>query len=88
MKHLLIFGLKTIRDSAESTQSGSATHDSGYAEPAMPPTRPPASHPLESNMAGHRSSKSVSRGAPGVYGIVSFDFKAERPDELDARVRI
>lgn len=27
----------------------------------------------------------MGRGAPGVYGIVSFDFKAERPDELDAR---
>ena len=36
-------------------------------------------------MPGHRASKSVSRGAGGVYGIVSYEFHAERPDELDAK---
>ena len=35
-------------------------------------------------MPGHRASKSVGRGAGGVYGIVAYEFKAERPDELDA----
>ena len=35
-------------------------------------------------MPGHRASKSVSK-AGGIYGIVSYDFHAERPDELEAK---
>ena len=35
-------------------------------------------------MPGHRSSKSIGKQG-GVYGIVSYDFVAERPDELDAK---
>lgn len=36
------------------------------------------------DMPMHRASKSVNR-LGGVYGIVSYDFHAERPDELDAK---
>ena len=64
---------KTVRDSAESRKSGSATHDSGYAESAM-----------QNSSTGHRSSKAGSKGIGGVFGVVIYDFKAERPDELDA----
>lgn len=37
------------------------------------------------SMPSHRASRSVGKGAGGVYGIVSYDFHAERPDELDAK---
>ena len=88
---------KTMRDSAESVKSASATHDSGYAEGAHTPARNtgpargsglngansnmPISMP---SMPGHRASKSIGKQG-GVYGIVSYDFVAERPDELDAK---
>ena len=88
---------KTVRDSAESVKSASATHDSGYAEGAHTPARNtgparasglnganpnmPISMP---SMPGHRASKSIGKTG-GVYGIVSYDFVAERPDELDAK---
>jgi bud emergence protein 1 len=36
------------------------------------------------SMPGHRASKSIGKTG-GVYGIVSYDFVAERPDELDAK---
>lgn len=85
---------KTVRDSGDSSNSMSATHDSGYAEGATPSARSTgASRTSTMNgsqvdrppMPGHRSSKSVGKIAGGVYGIVSYDFHAERPDELDAK---
>lgn len=86
---------KTVRDSGDSSRStGSATHDSGYAEPArsvgasrsstMTGKQHDAPMPT-SAPGGHRASKSVGRAGGGVYGIVSYDFQAERPDELDAK---
>lgn len=78
---------KTVRDSGDSARSGSATHDSGYAEQSTPPTqsgRPSTSNPPDMPMPGHRTSKSMSKGG-GIYGIVSYDFHAERPDELEAK---
>lgn len=89
---------KTVRDSAESTKSASATHDSGYAEGGHTPARsvgasrtsgpngaqPEMPMPSMPAMPGHRSSKSIGKSG-GVYGIVSYDFNAERPDELDAK---
>lgn len=85
---------KTVRDSAESTKSASATHDSGYAEGAHTPARnngpvrgsgPNGNMPISMpSMPGHRTSKSIGKSG-GVYGIVSYDFVAERPDELDAK---
>ena len=77
---------KTVRDSADSARSASATHDSGYAEAtanAMHSIAQP--RPSTTSAPSHRVSKSVSRGAGGVYGIVTYDFNAERPDELDAK---
>ncbi|GAB1738817.1 hypothetical protein NU219Hw_g3604t1 [Hortaea werneckii] len=85
---------KTVRDSGDSTQSVSATHDSGYAEGATPAGRGMGTSRASTTnggpmdrppMPGHRSSKSVARNAGGVYGIVAYDFNAERPDELDAK---
>ncbi|KAK5119551.1 hypothetical protein LTR85_007379 [Meristemomyces frigidus] len=85
---------KTVRDSGDSLNSGSATHDSGYAEGATPSARSAGTSRTstmnDSNvdrppMPGHRSSKSIGKIAGGVYGIVSYDFHAERPDELDAK---
>ncbi|KAF2774405.1 hypothetical protein EJ03DRAFT_347011 [Teratosphaeria nubilosa] len=84
---------KTVRDSGDSSNSVSATHDSGYAEGATPSGRSGTSRSSTMNtsaadmppMPGHRSSKSVGRGAGGIYGVVSYDFHAERPDELDAK---
>lgn len=78
---------KTVRDSGSSTKSvtpsqPTAPHDSGYAErsvtspnPADDAARPPM-----------RMSKSMGKGSGAmVYGIVMYDFKAERPDELEAK---
>ncbi|GAB7362944.1 hypothetical protein MBLNU230_g3241t1 [Neophaeotheca triangularis] len=84
---------KTVRDSAGSTRStGSATHDSGYAEGARSVGASRSSTMMgqqyeapTSAPGGHRTSKSVGRAGGGVYGIVSYDFQAERPDELDAK---
>ncbi|KAL1843075.1 hypothetical protein VTJ49DRAFT_3210 [Mycothermus thermophilus] len=54
-------------------------HDSGYGE-APPVTTPPAT-------ASQRSSKSGGKGKGGamVYGVVMYDFHAERGDELEAK---
>ena len=72
---------KTAGHSRSSTLStSSAPHDSGYASNA-----PQISGPI----MGHRSSKSFGKGGFGngamVYGIVAYDFHAERPDELEAK---
>jgi bud emergence protein 1 len=64
-------------------------HDSGYGTANATGSGPGA-------MNGARVSKSMSRGPVGigaagggagamVYGVVMYDFKAERPDELDAK---
>ena len=88
-----------MRDSADSSASNVPTHDSGYAEPAAGSMRSnartsgavngggPQHHdmPAQPMPGGHRASKSVGRSMGGVYGIVSYDFAAERPDELDAK---
>jgi bud emergence protein 1 len=52
-------------------------HDSGYGTP-----------PSTQSSNGVRMSKSLGRGVGAgamVYGVVMYDFKAERPDELDAK---
>ncbi|KAF2264026.1 hypothetical protein CC78DRAFT_602691 [Lojkania enalia] len=77
---------KTVRDSGSSTRSASQTpsapHDSGYAERAVasPSSTEDVSRPPI------RMSKSMGKGSGAmVYGIVMYDFKAERPDELEAK---
>lgn len=73
---------KTVRDSHGSTTSGaSAPHDSGYAESTGPKSA------MGGPMPGHRMSKSIGKlgGGAMVYGVVAYDFHAERPDELEAK---
>ncbi|KAF2662358.1 hypothetical protein K491DRAFT_175474 [Lophiostoma macrostomum CBS 122681] len=81
---------KTVRDSGDSTKSmtpnqpnaPNAPHDSGYAERSM---ASPNSSEAPSN-SSLRMSKTLGRGSGAmVYGIVMYDFKAERPDELEAK---
>ncbi|KAH8808992.1 hypothetical protein F5884DRAFT_389736 [Xylogone sp. PMI_703] len=74
---------KTERDSGHSDSSPpglkSLDHDSGYSEGPAPVT---------SGMDGsQRLSKNSGKKGTGamVYGIVMYDFAAERPDELDAK---
>lgn len=84
---------KTVRDSRGSTNSASSTtHDSGYAEGATPRNHMFSGTTVVSNGSATQEQQpqrmSRSSGKPGgasVYGIVSYDFKAERPDELDAK---
>ncbi|KAF2019321.1 hypothetical protein BU24DRAFT_117150 [Aaosphaeria arxii CBS 175.79] len=81
---------KTVRDSGDSTKSvtpsqpsATATHDSGYAEQSI--TSP---NNANDNKFPMRISKVLGKGAGSgamVYGIVMYDFKAERPDELEAK---
>ncbi|KKY13135.1 putative protein kinase activator [Diplodia seriata] len=79
---------KTVRDSGSSVSHAdlatlhSAGHDSGYAEKTS------AEHDIFPKPA--RMSKSSLKGGAGgtgamVYGVVMYDFKAERPDELEAK---
>ncbi|KAH7121167.1 hypothetical protein B0J11DRAFT_581914 [Dendryphion nanum] len=84
---------KTVRDSASSTKSitpgqpsATATHDSGYAEQSIASPNNPNDRSMPPPM---RISKSLLGKAAGsgamVYGVVMYDFKAERPDELEAK---
>lgn len=76
---------KTVRDSAGSVKSSAANpstapHDSGYQERSM------MSPGTVNNMSTGRMSASMGKGTGAmVYGIVIYDFKAERPDELEAK---
>lgn len=74
-----------MRDSASSTKSmtpnqSTAPHDSGYQERVTSPGS------LENIMSSGRMSRTMGLGKGAmVYGIVMYDFKAERPDELEAK---
>lgn len=78
---------RTERDSASSDTSrpspgatNNPDHDSGYAETS-------ASSVTPTQTASQRSSKMSAAGKNGamVYGIVMYDFQAERADELEAK---
>ena len=79
---------KTDRASAGSAQSGASNiiqqqHDSGYSE------KPTLSHQQDQTATtrkqGHLRMSSIGKGSGAmVYGVVMYDFKAERPDELEA----
>ncbi|CAI9625706.1 unnamed protein product [Alternaria alternata] len=78
---------KTVRDSGGSAPRSSTPHqqqqqphDSGYQERITSP-QPSAQDIMTQQM---RMSRGGGRGAM-VYGIVIYDFKAERPDELEAK---
>lgn len=94
VNHFENIGKTTVRDSAGSSRSvTSTTHDSGYGEGATPPTQPnqtTAAGRMSENGARpgaphHRPSKSFGKIAGGLYGVVIYDFNAERQDELDAK---
>nr|XP_036580346.1 bud emergence protein 1 [Colletotrichum truncatum]KAF6788258.1 bud emergence protein 1 [Colletotrichum truncatum] len=84
---------RTERDSGQSdggaiprpptmspTISKNPDHDSGYAEAAPPPGA------MQSPPAMQRMSRSAGKGSGAmVYGIVMYDFVAERADELEAK---
>lgn len=78
---------KTERQSGGSATSGASnvipTHDSGYSE------QPAHTHQesiSNTRKTGHSRMSSMGRGSGAmVYGIVQYDFKAERPDELEAK---
>ena len=59
-----------------------APHDSGYSEKGHGRQEStPAAKPL-----GHSRMSSIGKGSGQmVYGIVQYDFNAERPDELEAK---
>lgn len=84
---------KTERQSAGSTASGASStlpptntlppHDSGYSENGGHSTR---DSNLTARKAGHTRQPSTGKGSGAmVYGIVQYDFNAERPDELEAK---
>ncbi|KAF5027732.1 hypothetical protein F66182_156 [Fusarium sp. NRRL 66182] len=82
---------RTERDSAQSdggqppAPTKNPDHDSGYSESPAIQAAPPAMPP-SATMPGHqRNSKSVGKSGPMVYGIVMYDFAAERADELEAK---
>jgi bud emergence protein 1 len=92
VKYFEIVG-KQARNSAGSGGSGgpyqpmgaAAPHDSGYADSTTVNSMPMGN-------GAQRISKSLGKGQiPGqgqgamVYGVVIYDFKAERPDELEAK---
>ena len=70
---------KTERDSGQSQKSlqqRQPDHDSGYSDTSGSGTL----------TDGQRTSKTMGKGSGAmVYGIVMYDFAAERPDELDAK---
>ncbi|KAH7319866.1 hypothetical protein B0I35DRAFT_478171 [Stachybotrys elegans] len=82
---------RTERDSGQSdpgrppTATKTPDHDSGYSESAMQmqmqmqPAGPNAMPPSQ------RSSRSGGKSGAMVYGIVMYDFAAERPDELECK---
>jgi bud emergence protein 1 len=70
------------RDSGQSQPDSARSakhpdHDSGYGE-APSATTPPVA-------ASQRSSKSGGKSGAMVYGVVMYDFNAERGDELEAK---
>lgn len=76
---------RTERDSANSdvsrtspTATKNPDHDSGYAETS-------ASSVTPTPAVSQRNSKMSTKSGAMVYGIVMYDFHAERADELEAK---
>lgn len=75
------------RQSGGSATSGSSnvipSHDSGFAQQSTHTRQESATGPRKQ---GHSRIPSVGKGSGAmVYGIVQYDFSAERPDELEAK---
>lgn len=81
---------RTERDSAQSDSGKSLPsaklpdHDSGFSE-ASQTTTPAATMPPTPSMMSQRNSNSGGKSGAMVYGIVMYDFQAERADELEAK---
>lgn len=80
---------RTERDSAHSDSSrpspgatNNPDHDSGYAETSASSITPTPTTP---GFSSQRNSKMSVKNGAMVYGIVMYDFQAERADELDAK---
>lgn len=81
---------KTERQSGGSVASGASNiipqqfpHDSGYSERTGPGRQESTSAP---RAQGHTRMSSVGKSSGAmVYGVVQYDFNAERPDELEAK---
>ena len=77
---------KTERQSAGSVASVTSNpipHDSGYLEQTAQAQQDPS---ITGRRTGHNRMPSMGKGSGAmVYGIVQYDFNAERPDELDAK---
>lgn len=81
---------KTERQSAGSTASGFSSvvppHDSGYLENAQKAGHSRQDSNATAKNMGHQRMSSIGKGSGAmVYGIVQYDFSAERPDELEAK---
>lgn len=78
---------RTERDSADGALTPrlkNPDHDSGYSDSAtLVPSMTTQSSTVTASGNSNRSSKSGKPGAM-VYGVVMYDFKAERADELEA----
>lgn len=77
---------KNERESAGSTKSPidikQDLHDSGYSAGSAGPNGPTNT----TKQGAHARMSSLGRNVGAmVYGIVQYDFNAERPDELDAK---
>lgn len=80
---------KTERQSAGSAASGASMiappHDSGYHSEKAGNHARQDSNATARNL-GHNRTSSMGKGSGAmVYGIVQYDFNAERPDELEAK---
>lgn len=89
MTYFEIIG-KTERQSAGSTASGASNtvppHDSGYLENAQQIGHTRQDSNATAKNMGHQRMSSIGKGSGAmVYGIVQYDFSAERPDELEAK---
>ena len=78
---------KQQRQSGHS-QTSNPGHDSGFSEKGLSaaslPDPPVTASPVKA-MSGHVRGMSAARGNAMVYGIVLYDFAAERADELEAK---
>jgi bud emergence protein 1 len=80
---------KTERQSGGSVQSVGAkqeNHDSGFSDRGPGRNRSESTANTARSAANTHSSTSIGKGSGAmVYGVVQYDFNAERPDELEAK---
>ena len=69
---------RTERDSSQSDTTKSPDHDSGFSDASTTAVQTPAQSQRNSKASGGKSGAMV-------YGIVMYDFQAERADELEAK---